>query len=532
MSASHLNGTITNPKATPPRRDGVADRAAAETISRLQRGILRLSLAYHGRSSDLDKKLKELGGLVRAGRRDALLQRLIDEVVSTIVNLKLEPAHSGAALQTAAQTTSANAAPGQPDLFHHFVEHLQLPPALLIEVERVRKRIEAKSNTAELLEQVEHASAAISQRLAQATDSTHSIDSARQSLIDLIDRITVSRNLAAEAAQLRRTIEAITSADDIRPCTTALAQLVGKLREEMQTELDRLAEFLRATAKRLQEFEQLMTRSREMYANVEADALQLSETICVGVREVRQSVGKAENLDDLKVLIEGKLEVIDSGLTQFVSTQTRRASEAGDVIERMAHRLKDLEQQAMHLREDLEVQHARVLMDPLTGILNRAGYTEMVTKHFARWKRYGGALSLGVIDLDLFKEINDRYGHAAGDKVLATVASKLKEVIRESDVLCRFGGEEFVLLLPETSVSDARTMVEKLRNHIADCPFRHKDTPVRVTMSCGVAQFQTADTIDSVFDRADRAMYAAKQSGRNRVCTELDPLPEAPASLD
>jgi len=529
MLVSHLNGTITNPKTPPARRDGVVDRASAETISRLQRGILRLALAYHGRSADLDKKLKELGGLVRAGRRDALLQKLIDEIVNTIVTLDLEPASRNGA---SAQAAVAHAAPEHPDLFNHFVDHLQLPPALLIEVERVRKRIAAKSDTAELLEQVEHASAAISDRLAQAADNKRTIDSARQSLLDLVDRVPVSRNLAAEAAQVRRTIETIASAEDVRPCTIAIAQLIGKLREEMQAELDRLAEFLRATARRLQEFEQVMLRSREMYADSEADALQLSETVCIGVREVRHSVGEAENLDDLKRLIEGKLEVIDSGLTQFVSTQTRRAAEAGDVIDRMTHRLRDLEQQAMHLREDLEVQHARVLMDPLTGILNRAGYTEMVTKHFARWKRYGGALSLAVIDLDLFKAINDHYGHAAGDKVLATVAAKLKEVIRESDVLCRYGGEEFVLLLPETAVADARTMLEKLRLHIAECPFRHKDTPVRVTMSCGVAQFQAADTMDSVFERADRAMYAAKQGGRNRVCTELDALPEAPPAVD
>ncbi|MBK8959496.1 MAG: diguanylate cyclase [Proteobacteria bacterium] len=527
MSAPQLNGSISNSKPPVPRRDGAADRVASETISRLQRGILRLALAYHGRSPDLDKKLKELGGLVRAGRRDALLQRLIDEIVNTIVTLNLEPA-----LGSAAPATATPGVAEQPDLFHHFIDHLQLPPALLLEVERIRKRIAAKSDAVELLGQVEQASLAFSERLAQAADNKRTIDSARQSLIDLVDRIPVSRTLAAEAAQVRRAIEAVATHEDIRPCTTAVAQLVGKLREEMQSELDRLAEFLRATARRLQEFEQIMQRSREMYAESEADALQLSETICVGVREVRHSVGEADDLDALKVLIESKLEVIDHGLTQFVSSQSLRAAEAGDVIERMTHRLKDLEQQAMHLREDLEVQHARVLMDPLTGILNRAGYTETVSKHFARWKRYGGALSLAVIDLDLFKEINDRYGHAAGDKVLATVASKLKEVIRESDVLCRFGGEEFVLLLPETSVSDARTMLEKLRNHIADCPFRHKDTPVRVTMSSGVAQFQASDSVDSVFERADLAMYAAKQGGRNQVCTELDPMPEAPAGKD
>ena len=514
-----MNGSITNPKAQPTRRDGPAERVGVETISRLQRGILRLALAYHGKSSDLDKKLKELGGLVRAGRRDASLQRLIDEIVNTIVSLELQP---GTATSSNAATPTTTQATEQPDLLHHFLEHLKLPPTLLIEVERVRKRIASKSDAAELLAQVEQASAAISAGLAEATDNKRYVDNARQSLLDLIDRISVSKNLANEAGGLRRGIEGIARPEDIRPCTTGLAQLVAKLREEMQAELDRLGEFLRATARRLQEFEQVMVRSREMYADCEADALQLSETICVGIREVRVDVGAAESLDELKGLIEGKLGVIDDGLSQFVSTQTRRAAEAGDVIERMTHRLKDLEQQAVHLREDLEVQHARVLMDPLTGILNRAGYTEMVTKHFARWKRYGGALSLAVIDLDLFKEINDRYGHAAGDKVLATVASKLKEVIRESDILCRYGGEEFVLLLPETAGQDARTMLEKLRSHIAECPFRHKDTPVRVTMSCGVSQFQANDTIDNVFERADRAMYLAKQGGRNRVCTESD----------
>ena len=526
MSVSNLNGTITNSNTSPPRRDGVADRVATETISRLQRGILRLALAYHGRSSDLDRKLKELGGLVRTGRRDGELQRLIDEIVSTIVSLNLEPAMGNAPAAPSAVTNVL--VPEQPDLFHHFVEHLKLPPALLPEIERLRERILAKSHTAELLTQVEQASVAISEHLLQAANSQRTVDSARQALMDLVDRIPLSRTLAAEAAELRRRMEAIANSADIRPCTTGLAQLVAKLREEMQAELDRLADFLRATVRRMQEFEQVMLRSREIYADCETDALQLSETICIGVREVRQGVNAAESLDELKGLIEDKLEIIDNGLTQFVSTQTRRAAEAGDVIERMTHRLKDLEQQATHLREDLEVQHARVLMDPLTGILNRAGYTEMVTKHFARWKRYGGALSLAVIDLDLFKEINDRYGHAAGDKVLATVASKLKDMMRESDVLCRYGGEEFVLLLPETSVSDARTMLEKLRSHIADCPFRHKDTPVRVTMSCGVAQFQAADTIDGVFERADSAMYRAKQNGRNCVYTEFDPLVETP----
>lgn len=526
MPVSNLKGTITNPNTTSLRRDGVAERAVTETIGRLQRGILRLALAYHGRSSELDRKLKELGGLIRSGQRDGVLHRLIDEIVGTIVSLNLEPAIASIPVTPSAIANTLGAA--QPDLFHHFVEHLQLPPALLLEIERVRKRIVAKGNTAELLEQVEQTSLAISEYFLKGNDTKQTLENARQALLDLVDRIPVSHNLAAEAAELRRKTAAIVSADELRPCTNGLAQLVAKLRGEMQAELDRLADFLRATVGRMQEFEQVMQRSHELYADCESDALQLSETICVGVREVRHGVNVAASLDELKSLIEDKLETIDNGLAQFVSAQTQRAAAAGDVIERMTHRLKDLEQQATDLREDLEVQHARVLLDPLTGILNRTGYDEIVTKHFARWKRYGGALSLVVIDLDLFKEINDRYGHSAGDKVLATVASKLKDMVRESDVLCRYGGEEFVLLLPETSRSDAHTMLEKLRSHIADCPFRYKDTPVCVTMSSGVAQFHGSDTVEDVFERADQAMYRAKEAGRNCVRTELDPVPLTP----
>ena len=496
-----------------------------ETVSRLQRSVLRLALAYHGRSADLDRKLKDLSGLLRAGRRDSELQRLIDEIVTTIVSLNIEPATGNA--PAAPEPVSANLIADQADLIEHFFGSLNLPAALTLEIEKVRKRIAAKSSTSELLVQIEQAARAISEPLLQATDNKRTLDTTRQALIDMVDRIPVSRALAAEAAELRRSMEAIATPQDICPLTASLAQLVAKLREETQADLNRLADFLRATVRRMQEFEQVMLRSRELYADSESDALQLSETICLGVREVRSGVSAAESLEELKGLIEDKLEVIDNGLAQFVSTQSRRAAEAGDVIERMTHRLKDLEQQATHLREDLEVQHARVLLDPLTGILNRAGYTEMVTKHYARWKRYGGALSLAVIDLDLFKEINDHYGHAAGDKVLATVASKLKEMTRESDVLCRYGGEEFVLLLPETSTADGRTMLEKLRSHIADCPFRYKDTPVRITMSGGVAQFQGTDTVETVFERADSAMYLAKQKGRNCVFTDHDLPPEA-----
>ena len=106
--------------------------------------------------------------------------------------------------------------------------------------------------------------------------------------------------------------------------------------------------------------------------------------------------------------------------------------------------------------------------------------------------------------------------------MLTTVVNNLNEKMRESDILCRYGGEEFVLILPEIAARDAVLVLNKLRAHIESCAFRYKETPVPVTLSCGSAQCHANDTRKAVFERADRAMYAAKKKGRNQVCTEAN----------
>ena len=168
------------------------------------------------------------------------------------------------------------------------------------------------------------------------------------------------------------------------------------------------------------------------------------------------------------------------------------------------------------------------MLDPLTGALNRLGYTESMGREYARWRRYGGQLSLAMCDLDLFKRINDDYGHAAGDKVLTSVAGLLRQQIRNCDLLCRLGGEEFAVILPETALEGARIAAEKLRANVAASKFRFKNSPVPVTISIGVAEFHAGDTIEDVFERADRALYMAKHQGRNRCQSERDLRPEDP----
>ena len=134
-----------------------------------------------------------------------------------------------------------------------------------------------------------------------------------------------------------------------------------------------------------------------------------------------------------------------------------------------------------------------------------------------RRQRNGQALSLCVIDVDKFKGVNDNFGHKAGDKVLKTIADVCSGSIREEDFFARYGGEEFVLLLPETGAQQAMVVAENLRTQIEMRKFHYANEPVNITISCGLTEFDTTDTGDSAFRRADKALYRAKEEGRNRV---------------
>jgi diguanylate cyclase len=122
-----------------------------------------------------------------------------------------------------------------------------------------------------------------------------------------------------------------------------------------------------------------------------------------------------------------------------------------------------------------------------------------------------------VCDVDLFKRINDAYGHLAGDKVLKIIANSLQRNLRSTDFIARFGGEEFVALMPETSTSEAKIVAEKMRINIEESPFNFKKEPVQITVSFGISEFAEGETAAEVFSRADKALYKAKENGRNQV---------------
>ena len=494
-----------------------AERGNAVT-ARLQRGILRLALTYTGRSDVLDQKLKEFGSLLRSGQRQDQRQQLIDDIVDTIVGLDLKPsAETAAAHQDFAEPVA------------HFFEHVSLPPNLKPEVEQLQRSLAAAKDRQHSLELIAKSANLLSRYFLSSPESVRDALTVRVLMQELVDRLPIPSNQLGAVKTVRKNIEAAQTIDAFMDCNREICLIVERLRADLQRELDQLSTYLSEVANRLQDFENLVTRSGDIQQSSSADTVQLSETVIGQISAIRDEAHTATNIETLRTRIDEHLNTINEELDGFVNSQQSRQQASDQVIKSMAGKLMQLEEQTQSLRNDLAKQQAQAMIDPLTGVLSRAGYLETSTQEFERWKRYGNPLSLAVIDLDFFKRINDEYGHSAGDRVLSTVAAKIQEHTRKNDILCRYGGEEFVLILPETDAPKAYDLLDKLRDAIEHCAFRYKDTPVRVSISAGVAEFRDGDEIEDVFGRADQAMYQAKRNGRNQVCGE-DELDAAAAA--
>jgi len=166
------------------------------------------------------------------------------------------------------------------------------------------------------------------------------------------------------------------------------------------------------------------------------------------------------------------------------------------------------------------LQHHRLKLmarkDPLTGLGNRMALDAALATEVARAQRFGQPFALLIADIDHFKRINDSLGHSAGDQVIRAVATQARDCLRPYDQAFRFGGEEFVVILSQTSLAKGMQIAERIRKRIAQRCSLDTTTTGKITVSIGAAEIRDAETVDGLFDRADRALYRAKSEGRNR----------------
>lgn len=333
-------------------------------------------------------------------------------------------------------------------------------------------------------------------------------------LIGLLDDLTLPERHRPQAEAMRDRLKNGLNWYELLPILDDLATLMLAITDSGQHEFEA---YLQRLNERLEAFQSNLQAASEGHADNSSAARAMDTQIREQVDGLQTSVQEAADLDDLKRVLENHLEGLLGTMDQHQQQRDAREQEVAARLKGLAERVAHMEQEALGFREHLEEQRQKALIDPLTGLPNRAAWSERLEHEIKQWQQHGNTLSLAMLDLDHFKRINDNYGHLAGDKVLKIIATVLRKRLRGADFIARFGGEEFVLLLPATTPAVGAKLLETLRAAIEACPFHFKGERVTITISMGLASFKPGEHSDLVLKRADQALYRAKNGGRNRV---------------
>ncbi|MCB1879167.1 MAG: diguanylate cyclase [Gammaproteobacteria bacterium] len=342
-----------------------------------------------------------------------------------------------------------------------------------------------------------------------------------QVLLQLVERLDLTPELQPRVQGLKRQLSKGIVQDDILPLLTELLQLVEHARLQAVHERQEVEMFLLQMTEQLQKLDQEINSISNTGSDLIEGGRNIDREMQQQVADLQETVAQSVDLSDLKFAITNRLTLIQERLRGHRGDTEQLVHEFERRIALLTSQLGEMEQERGRLQETVEKARAEAFTDALTGLSNRHAFDRRLQEEYARWSRYGNPLSLIVIDVDHFKKVNDTYGHLAGDKVLHVIGAHLKNSTRTIDFTARFGGEEFVVLLPDTDIGGAKSVAEKIRQAVEQKPFRSGSSRVNITVSCGVASFQQGDGRKAPFERADEALYLAKRSGRNRCCSEV-----------
>lgn len=251
----------------------------------------------------------------------------------------------------------------------------------------------------------------------------------------------------------------------------------------------------------------LLEMIREILVNMSDKTGGLAADLQTGNEGIKQSLEDLATTEE-KARIQ---QLLNSVITATSALHNRVEDTHEDII---ASRLT-----MEHIKEEMQETRQWLQEDTLTGAQNRRGMDMTLAREIARAKRFKTSLSLAMVDIDHFKRINDKYGHDAGDAMLVHLSTVIKSVLREADVLVRYGGEEFLIVLPDSDIRGASYVIDRLKQVIQKSPMIYEGKKIEATFSGGIAQLKTDENGHALIIRADKALYEAKQAGRNRVIT-------------
>jgi diguanylate cyclase len=474
----------------------------------------RLCLAAQGRDDRLDRELSRVSDVARKQIDVDALDQLIAPLSAAVAALDSAEETPGAAgtsgvsktlSQTAAPAAQAPAAATSTTGSAAAVTPTASPPAGASSTGTVATQPGSTNGERPALRT---ASPAISE---EGTASTAESFGATA----VLDRLALLPELKTVVGDLRARKQDSLDIQELADLLERVTRFATEQRMQVQKEKMELENIVQQLAARLEEISQHLSGELADRNAGQEDCEQLNMRVTDEVTQLRQTAESANDISTLRQQLSTRLDAISSHLADFRSREETRVRTYKDRVQRMRTRISVLERESRTLHESLREEQRMAMMDALTGIPNRAAYDDRIEEEFKRWKRFERPVSVVAWDIDRFKTINDAYGHKAGDKVLRVIAQHLARHVRDTDFVGRYGGEEFVMLLVGTEVNEARAVAEKIRVEIAQLGFHFHDHPVSITASCGITAFMADDTPDIAFDRADKALYRAKEAGRN-----------------
>lgn len=341
-------------------------------------------------------------------------------------------------------------------------------------------------------------------------------DALRRNLMSILDNAQIPEAFSEKMLSVKMSIF---SEEPLDVVTEAIVAMIVSVNNHLQNEQKSVAQFLTKIHDQLSDLGIQATDFNTVNESVTMKRSKFDEDLSSQMLELKETADNATQLDSIKELVHGRLTNIAKQI-QILSEQERtERAEVQKELDRMTTRIREMESESVTLKDQLERAYMQATQDPLTKLPNRLSFDNRLKNEIARWKRYKNPVTLLIWDIDYFKKINDTYGHKSGDKALIVIADLLSKNCRQTDFVSRYGGEEFVMLLPDTNAAQALFVAEKLRKIVEKTRFRFNEELLPITVSCGMAQVCNDDSSESLFERADKALYQAKHGGRNRCYT-------------
>lgn len=519
-----------------------------DQLGQLRRAIIRLTITAEGRDADMDSQLESMRDMLRTDQLEGLT-RLLEKIEAGFERWQArQEGFKGQISQSLIEIETS-----QSNLPKHLIKDLtkfrkQVRSAdkvdlLLGFTGIIAQWADAIANLAQSQEDngqtsgffsrlfnkeqhslpetsndVDHTDDASAYRIPDVAEKgLISVTSETSKVLEgLIPKLTLSSIEQPRAMHLLGKVQDGLNLYEIVPALEVLAELVISA---LGTEQEEFEAFLKSLNDRLNELQNWLTQGQDLEHNFKVASKDFDDKMRGHLDELKQVLKDgSDSPKNLKSSVSYQLDRVFATLDIFKLEQQSREKVFEQHIKDLSDRLAAMETELDSAKQQLTKSQAKAMVDSLTKLPNRGAYDAYIEKEFHRFQRYGGQLSLIVCDVDKFKNINDNYGHQAGDKVLQLISRQVKKGTRQTDLLARYGGEEFVVILPGTDTQAALQVAEKIRKEVANSPFHFKGVRVQITISCGVASFTEGCTHQQVFERADKALYQAKENGRNQ-CT-------------